>query len=317
MHNVVKADRQSKHCARLAGMLKICGQTRQPTQMSKREVDQLLTACELGNKGLETRCRKSLGVQYAPEDDPEKQHQKAMVSQIVAATGVSQDRAKRALESAGGNADNALCMILSEREADKVKVEEKAREKAEKAARKKEHKAQEQAAEAKKTAMTIASLGASAHKMAWAQVQIEFEAQLNVWQTQAMLVAAKGGRFPSYEDTQREMQGVLHAATQDPQNATLLLEHALQNAADSGLEVCTGMMVAADGVLDAEMVAQNRRRLAGELHKVTKALEAGIPVQHNADQARELSTLVGSCALKDNSLTLKAQQLLSPGNVSI
>merc|ERR1711907_349834 len=97
---------------------------------------------------------------------------------------------------------------------------------------------------------------------AWAQAQIEFEAQLNVWQTQAMLIAAKGGYFPSYGDTESEIKGVLQAASREPQNASLLLEHALQNAVDSGLEICTGMLVAADGVLDADHVSQSRRRLA-------------------------------------------------------
>merc|ERR550537_2180711 len=104
-----------------------------------------------------------------------------------------------------------------------------AREKAEKAARKKEKKAEEKATEAKKIAMTVGSLAASTQKMAWAQVQVEFEAQLNVWQTQAMLLAAKGGYFPSYAETQSEIQGVLHAAAQNPAGTSLLLEHALQN----------------------------------------------------------------------------------------
>merc|ERR1712227_815588 len=97
---------------------------------------------------------------------------------------------------------------------------------------------------------------------AWAQVQLEFEAQLSVWRTQALISASAGGGSWSYSQVQREIEGVLATAAREPTGAVILLEHAFQNAADMGFELCNGMLAAADGVLDADQIGQNRRRLS-------------------------------------------------------
>lgn len=318
---IIEEDRQSIYFIRLVAMLEARPQADPPTKAQRQEIEALLAACQLGNKGLESRVRKCLGLDRSKQECSEKTMQKALgktlISQIMAAAGTSHERAKRALENSGGNADDALVMLLSEREANAVKAQEATREKAEKAARNKEKAAKDRVAEAKKIAMTVASLAASTQRMAWAQVQIEFEAQLNVWQTQAMLSAASGGHSVSYAVTQREVEGVLAAAAREPSGTALLLEHALQNAVETGLELCTGVLMAADGVLGAEQVAQNRRRLAAKLHDVGKLLEAGLPVQHDAAEAKELPTLVSVCQLKDSNLAFRAESLLDPGNVSL
>merc|ERR1712146_282227 len=131
--------------------------------------------------------------------------------------------------------------------------------------------------------------------------------------------ASAGGGSWSYAEAQREIEVVLATAAREPAGAVILLEHAFQNAVDMGFELCNGMLAAADGVLDADHIGQNRRRLAAKLGDIARALEVGLPVHHDASQARELSNLVASCQIKDVTLATKAQQMLATnaGSVSL
>lgn len=313
--NVFQAERQRKLCDNLAALLQNGPPQQQPQQEERKEISTLVKGCHLDNKDLESRVRKVLRLDK--EDSPEEKQRKAATSAVMDAAGCSYDRAKKALESAGGDANRAIVMLMSEREAAATKEREKAEEKAEKAARSREKAQKAKASEAIEVAQTIQGLASSTERDAWKQVRLEFSAQMKIWETQTMIMAAQGGYTVSYENTQREIEGVLLAAQRDGAGAQMLLEHALQNAMEYGLEWSNGVLVAADGVLDAATVAQKRFRLASKLNEIAKLLEAGLPVQHDPNEARELSGLVAHCALKDNTLAMRTETLLSPGSVSM
>lgn len=319
--DVLKAERQSKHCTNLARMLQARSPGDPPAGAKQKELETLLKGCSLHTPALEGRIREAMGMEKTEKEKKKAADaaQNALIAQIVSATGVSKDRAKRTLENTGGDADNALVIIMSEKEAAKLKLEEQKIEKQERAARKEEKKRSGKAEECRKLAVTMGSMASATQRMAWAQVQLEFEAQLSVWQTQALIRAGAGGGSWSYEEAQREMEGVLATATREPTGAAILLEHALQNLMDAGYNPCNGLLVAADGILDADQIGQNRRRLAAKLGDIAKALEVGLPVKCDASQAREISNLVASCQIKDVTLANNAQKMLATeaGSVSL
>jgi NACalpha-BTF3-like transcription factor len=326
--NLIKKERQSQHCHKLASMLRAQGKPR----VQQNELESLVAACHLANQGLESRIRKALGMAKTKEEqrkekkeaaDMEKRATKELLAQLAEAAGTSRDNAKKAMENAGGDPDLALVMLLSDpdeakrrekREATTAKAKEQKQQSAEKAAKETEQMKKEKLAEAKKLAISVASLASLTQKMAWAQVQIELDAQINVWQTQAMMSAATGGGGLPYEETQREVQNVIATAARDPRNAVFLLEVALQQTMDRGLELCTGMLVAADGVLEAESIAESRKELAKRLKDLVKALETG---KENQIRMQDQTTLVAACKLKDSTTETSVLMLLNPRNVSL
>lgn len=289
------------------------------TKARVQEIEVLLKACEIGKgTSMEQRMRKALGLDKEKEElNQQKAAEKAKILQLVVASGASEEHTKKALEKAGGNADSALTILMSEKKAAAAKAEVKAREKLEKKAKDAAKVTHEKIADAKKTAATMADLASSTQRLAWAQVQVEFDVQVNLWKNQEMIAGAQNINAPSYAETQSEIQGVLDASAREPIGASLNLERALQHAMDRGLQLCSGMYKCADGLHAAKTIAGNRQKLARKLGEVAKSIEAGVPVKHCAADAKELSALVASCQLKDASLGMHAQMLLDPGNVSI
>lgn len=309
--NVIKADQQAKMCQQLEHMCQV-GPQQPLTKSSIHDIEKLMGQCDSGNKALTTRVRQVLGLEKDKEElAAQKAAQEALVNKIVAASGASADKAKKTLQNAGGNPDQAVALILSEKQAAAAKSEKEAKEKAEAKAKKELKKAQEKVAEAHKIASTISSLASSTISMAWSQMQIEFDTQQNVWQTPLALAAASKGRAVDCTHAQSELKSIMQEAKRDPKSAATRLVHAIQNARESGLQVCAGMDKCVEGVGGADKLAARRRKLATVLQEIAKAAEMRRPAQVS-HEARELARMVDACQISDFTLAESAKKLMEP-----
>eukprot|EP00440_Ansanella_granifera_P042963 gb/GFBE01046581.1/.p1 GENE.gb/GFBE01046581.1/~~gb/GFBE01046581.1/.p1 ORF type:complete len:503 (+),score=146.42 gb/GFBE01046581.1/:1-1509(+) len=318
-HLVIKALRLTQLCDRLAQSLEAFG-----GGTSEKEKEQLLAACQLQEGPLESRCRRVLDLgpsksekEKAAKKAKESEHAalQAAIQQIASAANVSPEKAASALENARGDADKALYMLLSEEEERQARkaaaLAEKMEKKMEQEQKKMEQKQKLYEAkikEASSLASVVSKLAANTITGAWAKVQAEFEVQMNVWDSVA---AANGNGAAQYQVIQMEMQGVLDSATQDPANAVMLLEYLLQKiTTETRLALSNGMMLAADGVLDAERVSAYRRQLAARLRDLSRAEES----EYSGAIESELKSVVQSCNL-DQVLKSRVLDLVKPRSI--
>lgn len=164
-----------------------------PTSVHE-ELTALIKACRLENPRLESQVRKVLGMpptkaeiaqaaaqkkaaqikalKQSVANSAEARQQK--IRQVAEAGNCSHDRASKAIDNAGGDADMALVMLLSEETAQQSKKN------ADKIAAKKAMKAAEKAAvqdtarEANGVAHALAALAPDTHRLAWEKMQSEF-----------------------------------------------------------------------------------------------------------------------------------------------
>lgn len=316
-HDVFKADRVRKLCDRLGQTLEAAVTAPAPTQEAKKEHENLLAACRLQEPALISKVRKALGLgptkaeiakMAQKEKEAELKAHQQVIHQVAKAADCSPEKAAAALESSDGDPNRALVMILSEEEEKQMR---KAAELAEKQRVKREEAEQfrqDRFREGNSLASTISSLAASTVTLAWSKVQSEFEVQMNIWDS---LAATRGNGGAAYSPFQLAMENVLVNAMEDPAGSVLLLESVLADIVSSrSLALSSGMMVAADGVLDAQRVADCRRQLAAKLRFIAQQFQDGRTLEYGFLE-RELKELVKSSDL-DWSLSNRVLDLSRP-----
>eukprot|EP00931_Biecheleriopsis_adriatica_P100826 TRINITY_DN76066_c0_g1_i1.p1 TRINITY_DN76066_c0_g1~~TRINITY_DN76066_c0_g1_i1.p1 ORF type:complete len:504 (-),score=144.94 TRINITY_DN76066_c0_g1_i1:173-1684(-) len=296
-HLVVKALRLTQLCERLSQSLEAMG-----AGSEEKELESLLVACQLQEGPLESKARRVLGLGLSKADkakvarqakESEQAALKATIMQIASAGNVSQEKAAAVLEAAKGDADQALTMILSEEEERQARKAAALADKMEKRMEQKQKIWEAKVKEARSLATIVGKLAGSTVRNAWAKVGSEFEVQMNVWDSVA---AANGNGGAQYQAIQMEMQSVLDQASSDPANSVMLLEYVLQRITmETRLQLSNGLMLAADGVLDAERVAGYRRQLTSRLLQLSKSADN----EYNAGVEAELKSLAMSCNLEE------------------
>eukprot|EP00933_Yihiella_yeosuensis_P036818 TRINITY_DN30632_c0_g1_i1.p1 TRINITY_DN30632_c0_g1~~TRINITY_DN30632_c0_g1_i1.p1 ORF type:complete len:513 (+),score=153.12 TRINITY_DN30632_c0_g1_i1:73-1611(+) len=304
-HAVLKAQRVLKMCERLATALEHASSEPAPDAAKKKELLALFRACAIEEAQMERRIRRVLGLGLSKADADKVKEKKAEASvkavqqtiqQVAKAANVSVDKASKAIDAADGDPNRALVMLLSEQEELELKKAEQLAQNQLKKQAMAVKMAEVRYRETRSLAETISTLGARTVSMAWDQIRSEFEVQMSIWDN---LAVAKGTGPPQYQDFQMEMEGVLANATHDPRSSVMLLEVVLHNFVTSrrGLALSNGMMVAADGILDAQRLSDCRSDLANKLRQLTAWMEAGQTLDYSASLERELKDLVNSSGL--------------------
>lgn len=314
-HAVVKASRLQQLCERLGQSLEAEGAGSQP-----KELESLLTSCQL-QATLESKARRVLRLgptkaEQAKADKQAKEAQqaalRATIQQLASAANVSAENAASALESANGDANSALTMLLSEVEEREARKAAKLAEKMEAKMAAREKQQQEKTREAASLANVVSKLAGCTVGDSWKKVSTEFEAQMKVWDSVA---TAQGNGAFQYQAIQQQVQGVLDMASQDPSSAVMLLETVLFEITSQRMRLTNGMMVAADGVLDASRIADYRRQLAARLRVLAQRLKTGETSDLSGFQG-ELKSLLQSCSL-DERLRDRVQALMKASPVVV
>lgn len=314
-HAVVKASRLQQLCDRLAQSLEAEGAGSQP-----QELESLIASCQL-QATLESKSRRVLRLgptkaEQAKADKQAKEAQqaalRATIQQLASAANVSTEAAASALENANGDANSALSMLLSEAEEREARKAAKLAEKMEAklAAREKEQQAKTR--EAASLANVVSKLAGCTVGDSWKKVATEFDAQTKVWDSVA---TAQGDGAFQYQAVQQQMQGVLDTASQDPSSAVMMLEMVLFEITSSRLRLSNGMVLAADGVLDASRIADYRRQLAARLRVLAQRLKEGETSGLGGFQS-EIKSLAQSCNL-DVTLKERVLALAKPSSVVV
>lgn len=315
---VIKSSQRVQICEQLARNIQ-AARPSSPESGAGDAAEALLKACRLENPALERRVRRALNLTPTKQDLAAMEKKKAAASknaadakvkQVSTAAKVTQEQARKAIDNAGGDPDLALVMLLSEADEKSAKKQQVAELAAEKEKKKNEERRKHQSQEASTLAGKISGLAESTEVMAWQKLRDEIKVQISVWDSQALTGA------PINVEAKQALQTILDAADADPANAVVLCEMVLQNLTQQRIQVTGGIFSAADGILDAERIARNRRELAEALNVVHTSLEAGISVERTAEQRQYLEGLISSSALsKPTTLANRVRKALDERGV--